>query len=336
MPKRSHRATASNLILILLGIMAVTAMCTVMGFVFYDSNRSARQPALVGIGPAGSDAAAVPTPANGLPSLQTALDSASTPSADVTRTPTLVPTITPTPHQTPKIIGYTVQGRPLEVFTFGNGRVHRMIVAGIHGGYEGNTVELAYQLMDYLHDHPEAIPNEVTLYILPNLNPDGYAAGGKANPDARANANGVDLNRNWPDHWQADWSRQGCFAQRILSPGAYAASEPETVALIMFINLYKPDALISYHSAALGIFAGGVPPLPESETLAEAVAAVTTYSYPPVDYGCVYTGNLTDWASSKDIAAVDIELTDHDHTDFEMNLKVLDVFLNYQRTVASP
>jgi predicted deacylase len=310
-------------------------MCLLTGFAYFSLNRT-QQISTIAIAPPGYK---TPTPDTTRVSLKTIRPLDSTQQALPTSTPptpTLIPSITPTPHQKPAIIGYSVQGRPLEVYTFGgeNRPVRRMIVAGIHGGYEGNTVELAYQLMDYLHDHPEVIPNNVTLYILPNFNPDGYAAGGKANPDARANANGVDLNRNWPDHWQADWSRQGCFAQRILSPGPFPASEPETVALMMFISLYKPDALISYHSAALGIFAGGVPPLKESESLAEDIAAITTYPYPPVDMGCVYTGNLTDWASSKDIAAVDIELTDHDHTDFEMNLKVLNVFLNWQRSVS--
>jgi protein MpaA len=335
MPARKSNSSNATTILIILGINAIVFICLLSGFVYFKQSYTAPPP-MIAVAPPGFEATAAPAAVDGLPSLQTALEATLSPLAGSTFAPTLVPTITPTPHQVPKIIGYSVQGRPLEVYTFGNGPVHRMIVAGIHGGYEGNTVELAYQLMDYLYDHPEAIPADVTLYILPNLNPDGYAAGGKANPDARANANGVDLNRNWPDHWQADWSRKGCFAQRILSPGAYAASEPETVALIMFINLYKPDALISYHSAALGIFAGGVPPLPESEALAEAVAAVTDYPYPPLDYGCVYTGNLTDWAAAQNIAAVDIELTDHDHTDFDINLRVLSVFLNYKRTVASP
>src|SRR5512133_703202 len=37
-------------------------------------------------------------------------------------------------EQEPPIIGYSTQGRPLNVFTFGTGEHQRMIVADIHGG----------------------------------------------------------------------------------------------------------------------------------------------------------------------------------------------------------
>jgi hypothetical protein len=47
--------------------------------------------------------------------------------------------------------------------------------------------------------------------------------------------------------------------------------------------------------------------------------------------GCQYSGAFTDWANENNIAAVDIELTDHTNTDFEMNLKVLNIFLNWKR-----
>ena len=99
-----------------------------------------------------------------------------------------------------------------------------------------------------------------------------------------------------------------------------------------FVNAHDFSALISYHSAALGIFAGGLPPFAPSERLAQAMSDVSFYSYPPYNTGCEYSGNLTDWASSvKDIPAVDIELKNHRDTDFDDNLKILKVFLNWQR-----
>jgi len=57
-------------------------------------------------------------------------------------------------------------------------------------------------------------------------------------------------------------------------------------------------ALISYHSAALGIFPGGKPDFPPSIRLAKAVSLVSDYPYPPINTGCDYTGNLTDWAAN--------------------------------------
>ena len=108
-------------------------------------------------------------------------------------------------------------------------------------------------------------------------------------------------------------------------------SEPETKALAAFILNHHFDALINYHSAALGIFAGGHPPDDYSIRLADAVAAVTTYPHPPINIGCVYTGGFIDWAAKQNIAALDVELSDHTNTDYEMNLDVLNVLLTWKR-----
>lgn len=268
-------------------------------------------------------------------------------SPTITRTPTSSPTITqtntPRPTRTqrptttptfgigqpPLIIGYSVLNRPLEVYQFGNGPIKRLIVAGIHGGYEWNTVRLAEELIEHVNQNPTLVPGEVTLYILRVLNPDGYAR--EHNIRGRANAHNVDLNRNWPSHWQADWPRSGCWIYLPITGGRGPASEPEVQALMSFILDYDIDALISYHSAALGIFAGGQPSTFDSLGLAEAVAAVSDYPYPPIDTGCQYTGQLADWAADNGVAAIDVELTNHRDTDFEQNLKILEVFLGWRR-----
>ena len=121
------------------------------------------------------------------------------------------PTLTPAPPSTPRpdpsptvfasgpeIIGYTVAGRPLTMYRYGGGPSRRLIVAGIHGGYEWNTIALAHQLMSHLLVHPEIIPPQITLYLLPALNPDGEAR--SSSYEGRANENGVDLNRNCPSY----------------------------------------------------------------------------------------------------------------------------------------
>jgi hypothetical protein len=251
----------------------------------------------------------------------------------ITYTPT--PSVTPSPYPTPvpgrvTIIGTSVAGRPLEMYKYGNGPVGRLIIAGIHGGNEWNTVKLAYELIDTIEKKPNLIPKNVTLFILPNLNPDGYARG--KGVDGRVNDNGVDLNRNWPYLWQADWPRGSCWHYTDVTSGAYPASEPEIFALITFINEHPEiSALISYHSAALGVFAGGVPEFKPSTRLAEDLAKAGGYKYPPEDIGCLYTGNLTDWVSStKKIAAVDIELRNHRYTDFFENMEVLKIFLKWR------
>ncbi len=255
-------------------------------------------------------------------------------------TPTVKPVATSTPtgtnrtstplslvhEQQPEVIGYSVEGRPLNVYTFGSGEHERMIVADIHGGDEWNTLTLANQVIQYLNGSPEVIPDDVTLYVLPSLNPDGEAR--SHDKYGRLNTNGVDLNRNFPVNWLADWDRGGCWNYLPTSGGTGPGSEVETRALMKFISSHNIEALISYHSAALGIFPGGDPWDEESIRLAEGLAEVSKYHYPPLDFGCKYSGTLPDYAVSLGIAAVDVELTNHFDSDFDMNPNILQVLLN--------
>jgi protein MpaA len=258
-----------------------------------------------------------------------------------TVTPEQLPeaTSTPSPSATPVaeaslIIGTSVAGRPLEVYRFGQGTTQRMIIAGMHGGYEGNTIRLADQLMQVLRARPDLIPDGVSLYILRSLNPDGEARSDSYK--GRVNDHLVDLNRNWPSHWQKTWPLDGCWTYTYVTGGSHPASEPETRALINFLMTYQIEALINYHSAALGIFPGGQPPDLRSASLAENIATVSDYPFPPIETGCQYTGQLIDWASDQGIAAVDIELTNHNDTDLAQNLRVLQSFLAWTAPTRIP
>jgi hypothetical protein len=227
------------------------------------------------------------------------------------------------------VIGFSLAGRPIEVYTFGAGEREYLIVAGIHGGYEWNTIALANELIMHINENPGAVPSDAKLYIIRNMNPDGEAR--DHGVDGRVNNNGVDLNRNFPaDNWVAEWDRDGCWIYRPTTGGAYAGSEPETRSVMSFIGSHKLEAMISYHSAALGVFPGGVPWTEDSKRLAKQLAKATDYPYPPVDTGCEYTGTLADWAVETGVgAAVDMELANHKNTDFTKNLKALNVLLNF-------
>jgi protein MpaA len=202
-------------------------------------------------------------------------------------------------------------------------------VAGIHGGYEGNTIDLANELVKYLSEYPDTVPTETTLYIITNINPDGAARG--RNADARTNANGVDLNRNFPSrNWVPDWDHNNCWNLRPTTGGEYGGSEPETRAIMNFIASQNILALISYHSAALGVFPGGEPWDTSSVTLAARLADITGYAYPPIDIGCRYTGTLADWAVENGVpSAVDMELSNHQDADFGRNLRALRILLEF-------
>jgi len=258
-----------------------------------------------------------------------------------------LPTLTPNPLYTPPVfetstpfelangprpatIGFSLAGRPIEAYTFGVGEREYLIVAGIHGGYEWNTVALANELITHINENPGAIPSDTTLYVIRNMNPDGEARAHGV--DGRVNNNGVDLNRNFPsENWTEEWDRDGCWIYRPTTGGSRGGSEPETRTVMSFIASHRITAMISYHSAALGIFPGGVPWEEPSKQLAKALAKETRYPYPPLDTGCVYTGTLADWAVENGVgAAVDMELRNHRDSDFEVNLKALKVLLNFQ------
>ncbi|MCI0553415.1 MAG: M14 family metallopeptidase [Anaerolineae bacterium] len=268
------------------------------------------------------------------------------PTRELPPTSYFLPTLTPNPNYTPPvfetstafilengprptIIGFSLAGRPIELYTFGAGEREYLIVAGIHGGYEWNTIALANELITHINEHPEVIATDATLYIIRNMNPDGEARAHGV--DGRVNNNGVDLNRNFPaENWTAEWDRDGCWIYRPTTGGLYAGSEPETRTVMSFIKAHKIEAMISYHSAALGVFPGGVPWEEPSKRLAKALSKVTRYPYPPFDTGCEYTGTLADWAVENGVgAAVDMELRTHSNTDFDENLKALKVLLSF-------
>ncbi len=246
--------------------------------------------------------------------------------------PTPVVSITPYYGYWRLVIGRSVQGRPIEVYRFGSGQRERMIIAGIHGGDEWNTIPLADELIQYIQRHPSLIPSGMTLYILRSLNVDGEAVGRKT--EGRLNANQVDLNRNFDVNWKSSWRSVGC-ASAPGTAGPAPGSEPETQAVKAFLLSRQVEALISYHSAGLGVFPSGDPAHPESIRLAKAISEVSGYKYPPVNTGCEYTGTLVDWAADNGVvAAVDLELNSINQTEFEVNLRVLDLLLRFE--VVSP
>jgi Zinc carboxypeptidase len=245
-------------------------------------------------------------------------------------TPIVFPTIRPTNNalwEGPIVIGYSVQNRPLEVWRFGKGPSRYLVVAGIHGGYELNTIELADQLIAFFSKKPDAVPRDATLFILRSLNPDGEALPHKK--EGRANANQVDLNRSFPVGWSPTWSRDGCWDLLELNAGAHPASEPETIALMAFVLENPVIAVISYHSAAPGFYPAGEPLDPNSIAMSKYLSKVTGYPYPAYKTGCYMTGSLVDWTLSTGAAGADVELSTHWDTEFDLNLNLVLALLRW-------
>jgi g-D-glutamyl-meso-diaminopimelate peptidase len=248
--------------------------------------------------------------------------------------PVVVPQPAPVVEQkSHKVIGKSIEDRAIESFTFGTGKTHLLFAGGMHGGYEWNSVLLAYGFIDYLDAHPDAIPKNVTISIIPSLNPDGvYKVVGKegrfTEDDAsknttvlaagRFNAHKVDLNRNFACNWQSTSTWQS----KIVSAGTAAFSEPEAKALKNYVSEFEPSAAVFWHSQSNAVYASecneGI--LPGTLTIMDAYAKAA--GYPAVKSFDAYkiTGDAEGWLASIGIPAITVELKTHETIEWDRNL----------------
>lgn len=134
------------------------------------------------------------------------------------------------------VIGYSVSGQPLRLYHWGKHSQPRiLILGGVHGD-EGAAAEFADSLVSFLRGRDAEVSGR-DLFILPLLNPDGLAA------KTRQNANGVDLNRNWPSR---DFGPDN-FTERQFG-GKTPLSEPETKALSALMEQLNPGLLVILHT----------------------------------------------------------------------------------------
>ncbi len=129
-------------------------------------------------------------------------------------------------------VGKSVQGRPIVATHMGpdSASVRIVVLGQMHGN------EPAGKRVVSLLESRE-LPDDVQLWLIPTLNPDGSVLG------TRRNAHKVDLNRNFPSHWKTGKRRSPYY------PGPRVGSEPETQALVAFLSAVKPTAVISFHQA---------------------------------------------------------------------------------------
>ena len=230
-------------------------------------------------------------------------------------------------------VGHSVQGRAITAYTYGTGPRHLLFVGGMHGGYEWNSVLLAYQFLDYLKANPSVVPANVTVTVIPALNPDGvFKVVGKEGrfvvadvttnavtlASARFNANNIDLNRNFDCKWQP----QSTWRSEVVGAGSSPFSEPESRALRAFVTEHLPDAVVFWHSQANAVYASeceaGILP----NTLVVMNAYATASGYRAVDSFDAYevTGDAEGWLASIGIPAITVELATHEALEWERNL----------------
>jgi hypothetical protein len=214
-------------------------------------------------------------------------------------------------------IGVSGQGLPIEAFRFGTGTRKFVIVGGTHGAPERNTGVLSRQLIDWFGNHPEAIPADVRLYIIPVLNPDGDKL------ESRQNASGVDLNRNMNTNLdkcsQNDWAQRVYGASAVISDtgGPHADSEPESRVIRAF--LLDASAVVFLHSAAGLVFPAFCED-PIANAMAQTYAKAGNYQYARYWDKYPITGGMHDWARGIDLPAIIPELESGDDPEFDRNL----------------
>ncbi|MBL8130910.1 MAG: hypothetical protein JNL42_03560 [Anaerolineae bacterium] len=224
--------------------------------------------------------------------------------------------VVPEENHTVKI-GESAGGRAITAQRFGAGGRKLILIGGIHGGWEGNTVELMEALIAHFETTPQDILPGMTLIVIPVANPDGLALG--RTERGRFNANGVDLNRNW----SCEWSREAYWRQQVVNPGVRAFSEPESLALANFILAERPDAALFFHSAANGVFPGNCAGDHGSLAVASVVAEAAEYACCDGFSAYPVTGTAATWADGESIPAADVELTQSETPEFERNLRAI-------------
>src|SRR4051794_23489711 len=148
-------------------------------------------------------------------------------------------------------IGHSGQGRPIDLREWGSDRDgRRILVFGcIHG-----TECAASDIPAFAY----SCPTPGAVFYVPNLNPDGLAAG------TRLNGRGVDLNRNFSAGWKPIGARWD-----LEYSGPHPFSEPETRLAARLIRAVHPDVTIWFHQEAKPMVRAWGPSVPKARKFAD-------------------------------------------------------------------
>ena len=223
-------------------------------------------------------------------------------------------------------IGASIEGRPIYALTVANdvGGPDKPAVFfnGCQHAREWITPAVVMYVVDKVVTEYDTNPeiqelvNDVTLYFVPMVNPDGYVYTWDVNRQWRKNRRnngggiyGVDLNRNWAYEWGGEGSSPNPSSWNY--HGTEPFSEPETQAVRDFVFAH-PDIVfhIDYHSYGqlvlwpFGYADGADPPEPDrtifenlGHDMADAIYGVHSMNYRPMPIYDLYpaAGNCPDW-----------------------------------------
>jgi hypothetical protein len=216
-------------------------------------------------------------------------------------------------------IGSSVKGRSITAYRFGSGPSLNVYMGAMHGS-ESNSKRTMDEWFQELNAHPERIPAHRSIVIIPSVNPDGVAVG------SRTNANGIDLNRNFPaNDWKSTVTMPGS-SQPTGAGGPSPLSEPESRAVASYIQNNQPRLVMSFHSKAAVVEANEAG---DSVSIALSYAARSRYravpksqSTPIFQYDT--TGAMEDWMRDKlSKPAIVVELSTNTSSEFGRNRDAL-------------
>lgn len=254
-------------------------------------------------------------------------------------------------------IGESVEGREMLLIKLGKGE-KKIVLAGTHHARE--YISSAYLLRSvdeyarcYAANKPfgdydiKALLDQVTVYIVPMVNPDGVnlvqnGVDAVKSPETvksmrmmkdsynewKANINGVDLNRQYPCHWDEKQSNTDVPSSEMYK-GKAPATEPEVQALMALCKNNEFALAASFHTKGEVIYwadSGTQDSIAAGATIAQTMADVTGYELMPASEDpAVYAAGFENWFR-QDFSrpAFCVELTPsgngsapHDDADFE-------------------
>jgi protein MpaA len=128
-------------------------------------------------------------------------------------------------------VGHSVDGRAIRPVVLGDpAAAHRLLVVGCIHGTETAGIPIVRRLIQ------AGAPAGAEIVAIVTVNPDGCSRG------TRQNANGVDLNRNFPSNW-SPIGRRGDLQYSGTGP----LSEPESRYAVALIRELKPEITIWFH-----------------------------------------------------------------------------------------
>ncbi len=177
-------------------------------------------------------------------------------------------------------IGYSESGLSIPVMVLGNTKATRhVLLQGAMHGREHMTAWLLMAMADcWLEQGLFSEDDNVCFHIIPMSNPDGVkiSQSGTLNEEQtviyqsdslkgythqnitdyasqwKANALGIDINRNFPSGWYRSMMRQEPSSQRYGGETPFTAAE--AIALRDYTQKYPFDITISYHSSGCVIY----------------------------------------------------------------------------------